>query len=60
MAEAMRNSEGYMEECVYAYVMQMSKAEKLAAISDDYICQRDLLGFDPETGKVWTDDMTHP
>ena len=54
--EAMHESDAYMELCVDAYVMQMDKAEKLAAISDDPVCQKDLLGFDPETGKVWTED----
>lgn len=58
--EAMNESESYMEMCVEAYVLQMCKAEQLAAISDDPICQKDLLGFDPETGAVWTEDENQP
>ena len=56
VVEGCRESLGYLEACATEYVLQMDKAEKLAAISDDPVCQRDLLGFNPETGKVWTED----
>lgn len=50
-------SRRYTTSVVEAWVKDMSFEEKLYEISGDPQCQKEVLGFDPETGEEYDEEQ---